>query len=179
MSEHAAIYGLVAGFDDEHALLHATARAYADGYRAMDAYAPYPVRGLAEALGVRGTRMPLVILIGGITGALCAILLQMYAAVWHYPLNIGGRPDFSWPAFIPVTFELTILFAAIFGVVGMLWRDGFPEPYHPIFNVQAFRAASQDRFFLCIEASDPHFDQQTTRQFLASVGARGVDVVEP
>ena len=180
MSEQEQIYGIAATFGNEERLLDAAKCAYAEGYRKMDAYAPYPVKGLAEAIGMNSTRMPLIVLIGGITGAVTAVVLQMYAAVWHYPQNIGGRPYLSWPAFIPVTFELTVLFAAIFGVVGMLWLNGLPEPYHPMFNVREFRQhGSQDRFFLCIEAADPKFDRQGTEQFLANLGAQGVNVVEP
>lgn len=179
MNAHKHIYGLVAEFDDEQALLAAAKRAYDEGYRNMDAYAPYPVHGLADAIGMKHTRVPLIVLLGGIFGATAAIVLQMYASVWHYPHNIGGRPYLSWPAFIPVTFELTVLCAAIAGVVGMFWLNGLPEPYHPIFNVQSFKGASQDCFFLCIEATDPKFDQRTTEQFLMNLNPRGVMIVQP
>src|SRR5262249_25117860 len=158
-------YGLLAEFDDPGALVEATRRAHAEGYRQMDAYSPFPVEELAEALGVRRTRLPLLVLIGGIIGCVGGYGMQYYSAVISYPLNIGGRPFHSWPAFIPVTFEMTILVAALTAVLGMLALNGLPMPYHPVFNVERFALATRDRFFLCIEATDPKFDRQATRQF--------------
>jgi hypothetical protein len=173
------LYGLMAEFDAPEALLEAARRAYVTGYRHMDAYSPFPVEGLAAAIGLQRTRLPLVVLLGGVIGCVGGFLLQYYAAVIDYPLNVGGRPLNSWPAFIPVTFELTILVAALFAVLGMLALNGLPMPYHSVFNVPRFALASQDHFFLCIEARDHLFDRQRTRQFLESLGAREVTEVAP
>ncbi|RME50758.1 MAG: DUF3341 domain-containing protein [Deltaproteobacteria bacterium] len=168
----------MAEFDDPEALVGATRQAYAAGYRRMDAYAPFPVEGLSEALGAHHSRLPLIVLIGGIVGCLTGFFLQYYAAAIAYPLNVGGRPFNSWPAFIPVTFELTILFAAFSAVLGMFALNGLPEPYHPTFNVERFAMASQDRFFLCIEARDPRFDREETRRFLEHLPTKGVFEVD-
>jgi hypothetical protein len=172
-----APYGLLAEFAGPQELLAAVRRAHAAGYRRMDAYSPFPVEGLADALGFRRTRMPLVILVGGIAGCLAGYLMQYWCNAVDYPVNVGGRPLNSWPMFLPVTFELTVLLAALAGVFGLLALCGLPMPYHPLFNVPAFAAASRDRFFLCIEQIDPLFDPTATRQFLSSLGPRG-DVVE-
>jgi hypothetical protein len=156
----------MAEFSTPTDVLTAAHRAYEEGYRQMDAYSPFPVEGLARALGRQHTRVPLLVLIGGILGCLGGFFLQYYISVYYYPLNVGGRPLNSWPAFIPITFELTVLTAGLFAVVGMLARNGLPMPYHPVFTVPAFLRASQDRFFLCIEATDGKFDREQTRQFL-------------
>jgi hypothetical protein len=145
----------------------------------MDAYSPYPIEELHHALGVHGNRLPLVVLMGGIIGGLGGYLLEYWSATIAYPLNVGGRPLHSWPAFIPVAFETTVLFAALSAVVGMIVANGLPMPYHPVFNVPEFQRASRDGFFLCIEATDPKFDVDATRRFLQSLGARGVSEVEP
>jgi len=168
------IYGLLAEFDTPAGLVAAAERARKEGYRCMDAYAPYPVEGLAEALKFHHTRVPLLTLIGGIVGGLAGYFMQYWIAAINYPLNIGGRPLHSWPAFIPVTFELTILGAALSAVLGMLGLNGLPMPYHPVFHVPRFALASRDRFFLCVEATDPKFDRQTTQRFLESLDSRGV-----
>jgi hypothetical protein len=164
------LYGIMAEFREPEQLLAATRAAYKAGYRKMDAYSPYEVEGVAEALGFRKTRVPLVVLLGGISGALTAYALQWYSAVFSYPLNVGGRPLHSWPAFVPITFELTALFAAIAGVLGMLALNGFPKPYHPVFNAPEFKLASQTRFFLCIEAADRLFRASEVREFFLSLG---------
>jgi hypothetical protein len=171
------IYGLLAEFEHPNDLLPAVRRAHREGYRRMDAYTPFPVEGLAEALGFRGTRLPLVVLIGGLIGASGGYFLQYYAAVLDYPVNIGGRPYHSWPAFIPVTFELTVLAAALFAVLGMLGLNGLPLPYHPLFNEPSFELASRNRFFLCVESRDPHFHRKRTAEFMRALGARRVTEV--
>lgn len=172
------LYGLVAEFESPGELVTASRRAREAGYRRMDAYSPFPIHELTAALGLRRTKLPLAVLVGGLLGAASALLMQWFSAVVHYPLNVGGRPLASWPAFIPITFELTILFAAFFAVFGMLGRNGLPEPYHPIFNAPRFALASRDRFFLCIEARDPQFDPEATSRFLANLNARIVSEVE-
>jgi Alternative complex III, ActD subunit len=172
------IYGLMAEFTSPEELIAAARRARVDGYQHMDAYSPFPVEGLAEELGFRHSRLSLVVLIGGIVGALGGYLLQYYAAVIDYPINVGGKPLHSWPAFLPVTFETTILVAALSAVLGMLALNGLPMPYHPVFHVPRFALATRDRFFLCIEATDPKFDRDGTRQFLERSQPRQVSEVE-
>ena len=179
MAATRSLYGLLAEFDNPADVLRAAQRAHAQGYRRMDAYTPFPVHGLAEAIGFHRTRLPLIVLIGGIVGGLGGYLLQYWISAIDYPLNVGGRPWNSWPAFIPVTFELTILGAAISAVLGMLALNGLPMPYHPVFNVPAFELATRNRFFLCIEATDPQFDRAGTQRFLESLQPRGVFEVEP
>src|SRR2546427_1797832 len=174
-----SLYGLVAEFATPAALREATRCARRAGYRSLEAYTPFPVEGLAEALDFHRTSLPLVVLLGGLVGGLGAYFFQYWVNVRHYPLNVGGRPLHSWPAFIPVTFEMTILIAALAAVLGMLALNGLPMPYHPLFNVPRFALATRDRFFLCIEARDPKFDRTETRRFLESVGAYEVVEVEP
>ena len=161
-----SLHGIMAEFANPEQLIAATRAAYNAGYRRMDAYTPYAVEGLAEALGFVRTRVPLIVLVGGIIGAVTAYAMQWYSSVVDYPLNVGGRPLHSWPAFIPITFELTVLFAAIAGLIGMLWLNGLPRPYHPVFNAPEFKLASQTRFFLCIEARDHVFRADEVRQLL-------------
>lgn len=169
-----ALYGLMAEFENPTELVAATRRAYQEGYRKMDAYTPIPVEELAEALGFRHTRLPLVVLVGGILGGLLGYGLQYWVSAVAYPLNVGGRPLNSWPSFIPVTFEMTVLFAAAFAVLGMLALNGLPMPHHPVFNAPRFVMASRDRFFLCIEATDPRFDRAATRAFLETLHPRDI-----
>jgi hypothetical protein len=166
------VYGLMAEFGTPDQLIQAAERAYAEGYRRMDAYSPFPIEGLAEATGFRRNLLPLVVLIGGIVGGSGGFFMQWFANVIHYPLNIGGRPHDSWPAFIIITFELTILFAAFAAVFGMLAMNGLPTPYHPVFNVPRFEMASTDRFFLTIEARDKKFDLRATKEFLRGLGGQ-------
>jgi hypothetical protein len=171
------IHGLMAEFDDPTSLVMATERAYGAGYRRMDAYSPFPIEELHHALGGGHTRLPLIVLVGGVCGCLGGYGLQYWSSVMAYPLNIGGKPLHSWPAFIPVTFECTILVAALSAVLGMLALNGLPQPYHPVFNVPRFALASRNRFFLCIEAADPKFDLEGTREFLTTLGPREVSTV--
>lgn len=178
MGVQSPIYGLLAEFDTPEALLLAARRAYAEGYRRMDAHTPFPVEGLAEAIGFHHTRLPLLVLLAGMFGALVGFASQYWVTVIDYPLNVGGRPLNSWPSYIPITFEVTILFAALTAVVGMIALNGLPMPYHPVFNVPAFGGASRDRFFLCIEATDPLFDRGETKRFLESLNALEVSDVE-
>jgi hypothetical protein len=172
------IYGLVAEFNDPETLLAATKKTVAEGYRKMEAYSPFPVEGLDETLGFQRSRVPLITLIGGIAGGVGGFFMQWFSATIHYPINIGGRPLNSWPMFIPITFEMTILCAAIAAVLGMLGLNGLPMPYHPLFNVERFELASNDRFFLCIESNDQKFDREGTKQFLHSLGPKGVYEVD-
>jgi Protein of unknown function (DUF3341) len=174
-----SLYGLMAEFDSSSDLLDAARRAYEEGYRRMDAYSPFPVHGLAEAIGFKRTLVPLLVFLGGAVGGIGGYSLQYWISVIDYPLNVGGRPLHSWPAFIPVTFELTILVAALAAVLGMLALNGLPRPHHPVFNVSAFELATRNRFFLCIEATDPKFDGRETRHFLQSLKAQAVYEVEP
>jgi hypothetical protein len=172
------IYGLMAEFDTSQALVEAARRTYAEGYRKTDAYSPVPIEELHDAMHMHDERLPKMVLVGGILGGLGGYALQYFTMVIDYPLNVGGRPLHSWPTFIPVTFETTILGAALTAVLGMLALNGLPQPFHPVFNVPRFALASRNRFFLCIEARDPKFHLETTRKFLESLGAREVTIVE-
>jgi hypothetical protein len=171
------LYGILAEFDTASQLLRATRRAYAAGFRAMDAYAPFPIEGLSDALGFRPKTVPLIGLFGGMLGAATGYGMQFFIHTISLPVDIGGRPLNSWPSFIPVTFEMGVLFSALSLFFGLLLLNGHPEPYHPVFNVEAFVRASRDRFFLCIEARDPRFDAESTRQFLVDLDAREVSDV--
>lgn len=166
MSAASGLHGLMAEFAGAEELVAAARRAYAAGYRRMDAYSPFPVEGLSDAIGFRRTWVPWFVLGGGLIGVTVGFALQYWTSVFAYPLNVGGRPLVSLPAYVPVMFELMILLAAFAAVGGMLALNRLPEPYHPVFNVSRFARASQDGFFLCIEASDPRFDLQRTRRFL-------------
>ena len=168
------IYGLVAEFESPDQLLNAAHRTRGAGYRRIDAFSPMPIEGLAEAVGFESTRLPLVVLVAGIFGAAAGFFMQWYANVSSFPLNVDGKPHNSWPAFIPITFELTILCAALAATFGMLAMNGLPTPYHPLFNVPRFAMATRGRFFLCIKARDKKFDMGATRQFLESLSPFGV-----
>jgi len=171
-------YGLMAEFDDPNTLVAAAGKVHAAGYRKLDAYTPFPIEELSEAIGVHRTAVPLLVLIGGIVGGLVGFGLAYYTSVIAYPLNIGGRPPNSWPSFIVPTFETTVLFAAATAVFGMLALNGLPMLHHPVFNAPRFAMASRDRFFLSIEADDPKFDAVQTRRFLEGLGAREVSDVD-
>jgi len=176
MNKTQDVHGLMAEFEKPEELLEAAQRTYAEGYRNIDAYSPLPVHGLGAAIGFTHTNLPIATFVCGVIGALCGYGLQYWVHVIDYPINIAGRPMHSGVMFIPVTFELTILFAALGTLIGLFLLNGLPQPYHPVFNVPAFARASQDRFFLCIEADDPNYDATTTRSFLQSLDA--VEVTE-
>ena len=164
------VYGLIAEFDDPDTLLHAATKAHEAGYRTMDAYTPFPVHNLAEAMGVRKTAVSLFTLCGGLTGTCTGFGMQYIASVLHYPYSIGGKPDLSWPSFMPITFELTILFAGFSALGSMLLLNGLPRHHHPIFNAKRFERATSDGFFLCIERTDAQYDAVQTKTFLQGLG---------
>jgi len=176
LSDH-GIYGVMAEFDSPSALVKATVAARAKGYRKLDAYTPFPIEELTEALHLHKNRLPLIVLAGGILGGLTGFFLQYGIAVLYFPINIAGRPLNSWPSFIIITFELTILLASLSAVLGMLALCGLPMPYHPVFNVARFSAASRNRFFLCIESKDPLFDAAGAREFLGTLEPKEVSEV--
>ena len=171
------VYGLMAEFDNVNDAIVAARRTYAAGYRKMDAYSPFPVEELAEAIGFHKNGVALVCLIGGLLGCTAAFTLQWWMNTISYPINIGGRPLNSWPSFIIVTFEMTILFSGLSAVFGMLTLNGLPMPYHPVFNVPRFAFATKDRFFLIVFASDPKYSPAETRRFLESLGGRAISEV--
>jgi len=170
----ASLYCIMAEFDDPESLLEAARRAHSEGYRDMDAYTPMPVEGLAEAIGFRSNWVQRLVFVAGLCGATGGFMLCWWMTVIAYPHNVAGRPLNSWPAYVPITFESMVLIACITAVVGMLALNGLPQPYHPVFNVEEFARASRDKFFLCIEASDPMFDPDATRQFLEHLNPREV-----
>ena len=171
------IYGLMAEFLTPTDLVQGAQRAHDEGYRKMDGYSPFPVEGLSEAIGFHHDNVPLVVLVGGILGGLGGYLMQYWISVISYPINVGGRPYHSWPSFIIITFEMTVLFAGLSAVFGMLALNGLPMPYHPVFNVPRFAFATRDRFFLCIEATDPKFERAETRRFLESLSPQAISEV--
>ena len=180
MDAQKPLYGLMAEFNDVTALVDAAKRTHADGYRKVDAFSPFPIHELFEALELDDKRVSRTVLLGGIAGCLAGFGLCYWVSVIAYPLNVGGRPFNSWPSFIPVTFEVTILLASLTAVLSLIVLNGLPMPYHPVLNVQRFREhASQDGLFLAIEADDPKFDHEKTRAFLHGLGTREVNDIEP
>lgn len=177
--EESSLYGLLADFERPEQIVDAVKRAREVGYRNLEAYTPYPIDELSDPHSGPGTWVPAIVFLGGLLGLLGGFFMQYYAAVIDYPLNVGGRPLNSWPSFVPVTFELTVLLASLCGLIGMLALNGLPLHYHPLFNVPHFDRASRDRFFLCIEATDPKFDRTATEQFLRSLGPLDVAEVPP
>jgi hypothetical protein len=171
------LYGLMAEFDDPTSLVAAANAARLGGYRRIDAFSPIPIEELHGAIGFHHTKLPLIVLIGGIVGGLAGYYLQYWASAIAYPMNIGGRPFNSWPQFVPITFEMTILGAALAAVFGMLALNGLPMPYHPVFNTPRFALASRNRFFLLIESRDAKFEREATQTFLESLDPRGVSEV--
>ncbi len=172
------LYGVMAEFENPTDLVAAARRVYAAGYRRINGYSPYPIEELSEAIGFTHTSLPLIVFIGGVLGALAGFGMQYWIEVIDYPLNVGGKPYNSWPAFIPITFEMTVLFAAFAAVLGMLVLNKLPQPYHPVFNVPNFAMATRDRFFLAVEANDPKFDHAEVVALLKSLDALEVNDVE-
>jgi hypothetical protein len=172
------LYGLLAEFASPQDLLDAVRAVRAAGYREIDAYTPFPIEEVSEAIGHRGSPLPFIVFFGGLVGAAGGYFFQYWVSAVDYPLNIGGRPLHSWPAFIPVTFEMTILVAGLAAVLGMLALNRLPMPYHPLFSVPRFALASRDRYFLSIQVVDPKFDRAATRAFLLELHPSGVFDVE-
>jgi hypothetical protein len=172
------LYGVMAEFDSPSALVAAARRTYDAGYRRINGYSPFPIEELSEAIGFTKTSLPLIVLIGGIVGAVGGYLMQYWIEVIDYPLNVGGKPYNSWPAFVPITFEMTVLCAAFAAVLGMLALNKLPQPYHPVFNAPNFALATRDRFFLVIEANDPKFKHEEVKQFMQQLEAKDVTDVE-
>ena len=170
--------GFAACYGTEGALLKAARQAKEKGYTSIEAYSPFPVEGISEVLGHKEKHLPWMVFAGGVFGAVSGFMMQYVSSVWHLPLNIGGRPLNSWPAFIPITFEFTILFAAAAGFVGFVSRCRLPEIYHPVFDIPGFERATADRFFLCVMAEGKNFDLAGTRAFLDDTGAEAVYVME-
>jgi len=164
--ERGRVWGVLGEFETPEELLRAARRAREAGYRRMDAYTPFPIHGLSDAMAFRPTKLPLVVLAGGLVGCATALLMMWFSATIHYPINVAGKPLASWPMFVPITFELTVLFAALGTVVGMLMLNGLPRPHHPVFETPFFEERNQSHFYLCIEARDPIFDRSETQQFL-------------
>ncbi len=178
MTKPASVYGLLAEFETPEALADAARKVREAGYRKVDAFSPFPIEEVIDALHFHERKLPVLVFIGGLVGCAIGFGMQYYAAVVSYPTNVGGRPLNSWPAFVPVAFELTILIAALCAVFGMLLLNGLPMPYHPLFNNEKFSLATSHGFFLCIEAADGLFDRQKTEEFLKGLRAKGVSEVE-
>lgn len=175
--KHTPVYGLMAEFANPTDIVEAARRTHEAGYRKMDAYSPFPIEELAEAIGFHNDGVALITLVGGLIGMCAGYSLQYWIHAINYPINVGGRPLNSWPAFIVVTFEMTILFAGLSAVFGMLALNGLPMPYHPVFNVPRFVFATKDRFFLIIFSSDVKYDTVETRRFLESLSPRSISEV--
>jgi hypothetical protein len=173
-----ALYGIMAEFDNPSDLVAAARRTYGAGYRRINGYSPYPIEELTEAIGFTKTTLPLIVFAGGVIGALGGFFMQYWMEVIDYPLNVGGKPFNSWPAFIPITFESTVLVAAFAAVLGMLLLNKLPQPYHPVFNAPNFALATRDKFFLVIEANDPKFKYGEALGFMKTLGAMEVNDVE-
>jgi hypothetical protein len=178
-TEKTGLYGLMAEFDSAQAVVDASTRAVAAGYTRLEAYTPFPIEELNDIIHKKRTILPKMVLTAAFCGMATGFALQYWASAIEYPVNVGGRPLATWPAFVVPSYELTILFAALTAAIGMIALNGLPQPYHPVFNVERFTTASSDKFFLVIEAADAHFGQEQTGQFLRGLGAKGVyDVAE-
>ena len=172
------LYGVMAEFENPTDLVAAAQKVYSLGYRRINGYSPYPIEELSEAIGFTKTSLPLIVFIGGLIGGLTGFFMQYWIEVIDYPINVGGKPTNSWPAFIPITFEMTVLFAAFSAVLGMLILNKLPQPYHPVFNLPNFALATRDRFFLAIEANDAKFNHAEVVDLLKSLNAVAVNDVE-
>ena len=176
--QHCEVCGHLPFLEGPGELVHAARKTYEAGYRRINGYSPYPIEELSEAIGFTHTGLPVIVFIGGVIGGLAGFFMQYWIEVIDYPLNVGGKPYNSWPAFIPITFEMTVLFASFAAVLGMLVLNKLPQPYHPVFNAPNFALATRDRFFLAVEANDPNFDHGAVVQLLKSLGAIEVSDVE-
>jgi Alternative complex III, ActD subunit len=172
------LYGVMAEFDNPRNLVTAARKTYQAGYRRINGYSPFPIEELSEAIGFTKTSLPLIVFIGGLLGGLGGFFMQYWMEVIDYPLNVGGKPYNSWPAFVPITFESTVLCAAFAAVLGMLALNKLPQPYHPVFNAPNFALATRDKFFLVIEANDPKFRHDEVFEFMKRLGAMDVNDVE-
>jgi Protein of unknown function (DUF3341) len=172
------LYGVMAEFESPTDLVAAAHKVYSLGYRRINGYSPFPIEELSEAIGFTKTSLPLIVFIGGVVGGLSGFFMQYWIEVIDYPINVGGKPTNSWPAFIPITFEMTVLFAAFSAVLGMLILNKLPQPYHPVFNLPNFALATRDRFFLAVEANDPKFKHGEVVDLLKSLNATAVNDVE-
>src|ERR1051325_7939645 len=175
---HKTLYGVMAQFDNPSQLVAAARETYEAGYRQINGYSPFPIEELSEAIGFRRTALPLIVLIGGVLGGLGGFFMQYWMEVIDYPINVGGKPFNSWPALIPITFECTVLVAAFSAVLGMLFLNKLPQPYHPVFNAPNFAMATRDRFFLVVEANDPKYNHDAVVRLLQSLNATEVIDVE-
>jgi len=175
---HPPLYGIMAEFEGPTELVHAARRTFAAGYRRINGYSPYPIEELSEAVGFTRTSLPLIVFIGGLLGGIGGFFMQYWIEVINYPINVGGKPYNSWPAFIPITFECTVLAAAFSAVLGMLLLNKLPQPYHPVFNAPNFALATRDRFFLVVEANDPKYDHDAVVKLLQSLNAQEIIDVE-
>lgn len=170
-------YGVAAEFESPDDLMTAVRRTREAGYSRMDAYTPFPIHGLTDEMHFRDERVPIFMFLGGLIGGISGFFLQTYTNAWDYPFNVGGKPLIGYPAWVPITFECTILFSALTGVLSMIILNGLPKPYDPMFNIASFARASQDRFFLCIEACDPNFNVEEVTKFLEGLGPASVEAV--
>lgn len=175
---HPPVYGIMAEFEGPNELVHAARRTYEAGYRRINGYSPYPIEELSEAVGFTHTSLPLIVFIGGVLGGIGGFLMQYWIEVINYPINVGGKPFNSWPAFIPITFECTVLAAAFSAVLGMLILNKLPQPYHPVFNAPNFAMATRDRFFLVVEANDPKYSHAAVVELFKSLNAQEIIEVE-
>src|SRR5262245_43053554 len=178
-SQPSPLYGVMAEFESSDSLVDAARRTMAQGFTKVEGYSPVPIEELNTIIHKKRTALPQIVLAGGLTGMATGFVLQYWASVIEYPMNVGGRPQASWPTFIVPSYELTILFSSLAAAIGMIFLNGLPQPYHPVFNVPRFSLASSDKFFLVIESADPKFDRDSTTSFLNGLGAKGVYDVEP
>ena len=177
MNRDERFYGLLVEFDDAHDLVSACETIRDAGYRRWDAHTPFPIHGMDEAMGIRGTRLPWIVLVGGLAGMAAGLAMIWWMNAVDYPFVISGKPLFGWPAAVPVTFELTVLFSAFAAFFGMWGLNGMPRLHHPLFSSERFARATSDRFFIAIEKDDPAFDRRATRELLSSLGGLAVEEI--